>query len=58
MFVFLGVRNEAIGAMHNLHNLHTPQAIVDEAALPLGARLLATLAVDFLYGEARRNVSK
>jgi amidohydrolase len=50
-FVFLGVRNEAIGAVHNLH---TPHTIVDEAALPLGARLLATLAVDFLNDESQR----
>jgi amidohydrolase len=50
-FIFLGVRNEAIGAVHNLH---TPKAMVDEAALPLGSRLLATLAIDFLRGEARR----
>jgi amidohydrolase len=50
-FIFLGVCNEAIGAVHNLH---TPKAMVDEAALPLGSRLLATLAIDFLRGEARR----
>ena len=54
-FIFLGVRNEAIGAVHNLH---TPKAMVDEAALPLGSRLLATLAIDFLRGEARRGALK
>jgi len=48
-FIFLGVRNEAIGAVHSLH---TPQMKLDDAALPLGARLLATLAIDFLTGEA------
>jgi amidohydrolase len=48
-FIFLGVRSEAIGAVHSLH---TPQMKLDEAALPLGARLLATLAIDFLNSEA------
>ncbi len=50
-FIFLGVRNQAIGAVHGLH---TPKMILDEAALPLGARLLTTLAVDFLRNEAHR----
>jgi len=50
-FIFLGVRNEAIGAVHPLH---TPQMVIDEAALPLGARLLATLALDFLANEVSR----
>jgi amidohydrolase len=49
-FIFLGVRNEALGAVHSLH---TPHTMIDEAALPLGTRLLATLAVDFLRGEAQ-----
>jgi metal-dependent amidase/aminoacylase/carboxypeptidase family protein len=50
-FIFLGVRNEAIGAVHSLH---TPYTKIDEAALPLGARLLAALAIDFLNGETGR----
>jgi amidohydrolase len=50
-FIFLGVRNEAIGAVHHLH---TPNAMIDEAALPLGTRLLAMLAIDFLKSEAQR----
>jgi len=45
LFLFLGVRNEAAGIVHHLH---TPKATADEAALPLGARLLAALAVDYL----------
>jgi amidohydrolase len=51
LFVFLGVRNEAVGAVHNLH---TPHANIDEAALPIGARVLAKLAVDFLNSESQR----
>ena len=52
-FILLGVRNEAVGAVHHLH---TPHMIVDEGALPLGPRLLAMLAIDFLTGEAQRPV--
>ena len=44
-FFFLGVRNEEIGAVHALH---TPQMIIDEAALPLGVRTMAMLALDYL----------
>ena len=44
-YLFLGVGNEEIGAVHALH---TPNMIVDEAALPLGVRTLVLLAVDYL----------
>lgn len=44
-YVFLGVRNESIGAVHAVH---TPQFTLDEAALPLGVRTLALLAIDYL----------
>jgi len=44
-FFFLGVRNEQIGAVHALH---TPQMVLDEAALPLGVRAMAMLALDYL----------
>ena len=44
-FFFLGVRNEAIGAVHALH---TPKMVLDEAALPLGVRTMAMLALDYL----------
>lgn len=56
-FIFLGVRNEAIGAVHNLH---TPYTKIDEAALPLGTRLLAMLAIDYLAqpNAARQSGSK
>lgn len=55
MFIFLGVRNEAIGAVHWLH---TPYTKIDEAALPLGARLLAMLAIDFLTTEAHAKAQR
>ena len=45
MFLFLGVRNEAVGAVHPLH---TPQFTLDEAALPIGVRTLCQLAIDWL----------
>jgi amidohydrolase len=45
MFVFLGVRNEAVGAVHSLH---TPQFVLDEAALSVGVRTLSQLAIDWL----------
>jgi amidohydrolase len=48
-YCVLGVRNEAVGAVAALH---TPQMIIDEAALPLGVRTLAMLAIDFLQSEA------
>jgi amidohydrolase len=44
-FFFLGVRNEEIGAVHALH---TPKMTIDEAALPLGVKAMATLALDYL----------
>lgn len=45
MFVFLGVRNEAVGAVHPLH---TPLFVLDEAALPVGIRTMSQLAIDYL----------
>ncbi len=45
MFVFLGVRNEAVGAVHSLH---TPQFVLDEAALPVGIRTMSQLAIEYL----------
>lgn len=45
MFLFLGVRNEAVGAVHPLH---TPQFTLDEAALTVGVRTLSQLAIDWL----------
>ncbi len=45
MFFFLGVRNPDLGATHPLHS---PQMRIDEAALPLGVRAMALLALDYL----------
>ena len=50
-YVFLGVRNEAIGAVHALH---TPYMIVDEAAFPLGVRAHCLMALDFLDGQSQK----
>jgi len=44
-YIFLGVRNESIGAVHALHN---PKFMLDEAALPLGVRALCLMAIDSL----------
>ena len=46
-FIFLGVRNESIGASESLHS---PKFVLDERALPIGAALHASLALDFLRG--------
>jgi len=48
-FIFLGIRNESIGAVHALH---TPHLVVDEAALPLGVRALSLMAIDYLRMQA------
>jgi len=48
-FVFLGVRNEAIGAVHPVH---TPFFFIDEAALPVGVRAHALMALDYLCKHA------
>jgi amidohydrolase len=44
-FIFLGVRNEAIGAVHPVH---TPYFVVDEVALPVGVRAHCLMALDYL----------
>jgi amidohydrolase len=48
-YIFLGVRNEEIGAVHAVH---TPQFTVDEAAIPIGVRAMALMAADYLRGGA------
>ncbi len=45
MFVGLGVRNEKIGAVHNVHH---PQFKVDEDALPIGTALHVAFALESL----------
>ena len=49
LYFFLGVQNKEA---HAVGALHTPTLVIDEAALPLGVRSLAALALDFLHGEA------
>ncbi len=49
LYFFLGVQNKEA---HATGALHTPTVVIDEGALPLGVRTLATLAIDFLQGEA------
>ncbi|MFH1921511.1 MAG: amidohydrolase [Planctomycetota bacterium] len=44
-YVFLGVRNETIGA---IHPVHTPNLLIDEAALPVGVRAYCLMALDYL----------
>jgi len=44
-FVFLGGRNEAIGA---IHPVHTPHLLIDEAALSVGVRAHCLMALDYL----------
>jgi IAA-amino acid hydrolase len=50
-FVGLGIRNEAIGSVFNVHH---PRFKVDEAALPLGTALHAAFALRSLADLARR----
>jgi len=44
-FMFIGMRNESVGSVHNLHN---PLFVLDEGVLPLGAALHASLALRYL----------
>ena len=44
-FLFLGIRNETLGSVHNLHSRDFK---LDEAALPRGAALHAALALEYL----------
>jgi amidohydrolase len=50
-YVFLGVQNPAVGA---IHGVHTPHFLLDEAALPVGVRTLALLAIDYLKTESQK----
>jgi amidohydrolase len=45
LYLFLGVRNESLGAVHPVH---TPYFVIDEAALPVGVRTMALVAIDYL----------
>jgi amidohydrolase len=50
-FIFVGVRNESIGAVNAVH---TPNLILDEAALPVGVRAFCLMALDYLRGEVEK----
>lgn len=50
-FLRIGTRNEAAGA---IHPLHSPRFALDEAVLPVGAALLATVAGAWLEEAAAR----
>ena len=51
VFTFLGIRNESVGSVHGLH---TPRFTMDEAQLPLGAALHASMAFAGLRWAAGR----
>jgi metal-dependent amidase/aminoacylase/carboxypeptidase family protein len=44
-FMFLGIKNETVGSVHNLHNANFK---IDEGVLPLGAAMHASLAMEYL----------
>ena len=48
-FTFLGIHNESAGSVHGLH---TPQFLMDDAQLPLGAALHAAVALTFFEQHA------
>ena len=48
MFIFLGARPPAVPKDEAAPN-HSPYFVIDEAALKLGVRTLASLALDFLF---------
>ena len=50
MFVFLGARVPGVSRAEAAPN-HSPRFVIDESALRLGVRTLASLALDFLHGD-------
>jgi IAA-amino acid hydrolase len=53
-FYFVGIGNEAIGAVHAAHS---PHFLVDDGALPYGAAMHANLAIEYLRNHAIANRS-
>jgi amidohydrolase len=53
LYLWLGIRPPDVAAEDAAPN-HSPRFFVDEAALPLGTRLLAQLALDYLAGPTPR----
>ncbi|XP_066314838.1 IAA-amino acid hydrolase ILR1-like 2 [Miscanthus floridulus] len=51
-FYFVGIGNEAIGAVHAAHS---PHFLVDDDALPYGAAMHANLAIGYLRNHAAAN---
>ncbi|MCP4664218.1 MAG: amidohydrolase [bacterium] len=49
LYFFLGINREGVGAAEAVPN-HSPHFYVNEDALPVGVRALASLAVDYLSG--------
>lgn len=44
-FIFVGIRNETLGSVHNLHSTNFT---LDENALPIGAAVHASVAMEYL----------
>jgi amidohydrolase len=53
-FLRLGTRNASIGA---IEQLHSPRALFDEAAMPLGVRTWVLLAIDYLNAAGKAAAS-
>jgi IAA-amino acid hydrolase len=51
-FVFLGIRNETLGSVHNMHSRDFK---LDEGALHRGAALHAALALDYINNGGKLN---
>lgn len=49
-FYFMGVRNEAKGT---IHPVHTPEFDIDEDVMPLGVKVMASAALDYLANPLR-----
>jgi metal-dependent amidase/aminoacylase/carboxypeptidase family protein len=56
VFVFLGVTPPGTDPLTTARN-HSPRFFADERALPVGTRLLANVAVDFLSSGTVRTTS-
>jgi metal-dependent amidase/aminoacylase/carboxypeptidase family protein len=48
-YLWLGVRSPGVAEAEAAPN-HSPRFLVDEAALPVGVRVLSSLALDYLSG--------
>ncbi|OEL28935.1 IAA-amino acid hydrolase ILR1-like 4 [Dichanthelium oligosanthes] len=48
-FFFIGVSNDGMG---EIHNVHSPHFVIEEGALPIGAAFHAAVAMDYLNKQA------